>query len=395
MPNLPVYLDYAAATPLDPHVLEAMMKVLGPGGTFGNPSAKDHIYGWQAAELVADAREKVAKLVGCSHLNLIFTSGATESNNLAIWGLAFSRQVRESGRRHIISTRIEHKSVLACLQHLQGMGFEVDFLDPDANGEVSAEAVRQRITPQTFLVSVMHANSELGTLNDIHAIASACRERGVYFHSDCAQSAGWVELGLDESDITMASLTPEKIYGPKGVGALYIRRSLGLELEPLIFGGGQELGLRAGTVATHQVVAMGEAFHQMSLQAKGDAERLNGYRRILEEGLGELDFVSFNQGPRRLPTILSVTFRGVDPLMLLPTLRGVAASTGSACTSSNLEPSYVLKAIGLSDRDARSTLRFSMGRFTTEEEIRAALEAIRDTAVKLHGAGDMWQVKKK
>lgn len=390
MMNLPIYLDYAAATPLDPNVLNVMLEVLKQGGTFGNPSAKDHIYGWQAAEVVEEAREKIAKVVGCTPLNLIFTSGASESNNFAILGLARANP----SKKHIISSTVEHKSILSALDYLKEKhGYRIDLLNPDENGVIKFDSLKSAIRDDTLMVSICHGNSVLGVINDIHAMATLCKEHNIIFHTDCAQSAGWFDLNLDDSDITLASLTPEKIYGPKGVGALYIKREAKVELEPLIFGGGQERNLRGGTVATHQVAAMGEAFYQMSLHAKDDSVRLHSYRNYMIEQLKTLDFVKINGDTKEhLPTILSVTFKGVDPVMLIPSLTGVAVSTGSACSSSSLKPSYVLKAIGLSDKDARSSLRISIGRFTTKEQIEQAVKEIKEQVTKLHNT-NLWQVK--
>ncbi len=394
MSHLPIYLDYAAATPIDEAVLELMLKILRQDGLFGNPSAKDHIYGWQAAEVVEEAREKIAKVVGCSPLALTYTSGASESNNLAILGLARSKNIINSNKRHIISSQIEHKSVLSALEYLQEQGFKVTLLKPTSQGEITAQMVAEAIDDQTFLVSICHANSVVGTVNDIFAIADVCRANDVYFHTDCAQSAGWFDLNLDKSNISLASLTPEKIYGPKGVGALYIKKELNLALTPLIFGGGQERNLRGGTVATHQVAAMGEAFYQMEQKASADKERLYNYRKQIIQALSELDFVKINgKQDSCLPTIVSVSFKDIDPLMLLPSLHELALSTGSACSSSNLQPSYVLKAIGLSDKEARASIRISIGRFTTQEQITKAIEHIKSTVIKLHQACDMWQVK--
>ena len=394
MSHLPIYLDYAAATPIDEAVLELMLKILRQDGLFGNPSAKDHIYGWQAAEVVEEAREKIAKVVGCSPLALTYTSGASESNNLAILGLARSKNIINSNKRHIISSQIEHKSVLSALEYLQEQGFKVTLLKPTSQGEITAQMVAEAIDDQTFLVSICHANSVVGTVNDIFAIADVCRANDVYFHTDCAQSAGWFDLNLDKSNISLASLTPEKIYGPKGVGALYIKKELNLALTPLIFGGGQERNLRGGTIATHQVAAMGEAFYQMEQKASADKERLYNYRKQIIQALSELDFVKINgKQDSCLPTIVSVSFKDIDPLMLLPSLHELALSTGSACSSSNLQPSYVLKAIGLSDKEARASIRISIGRFTTQEQITKAIEHIKSTVIKLHQACDMWQVK--
>lgn len=394
MPRRPVYLDYAAATPADPRVIEAMRRCLCAEGCFGNPHAKDHVYGWEAAEAVEQAREQVADLIGASPLEIVFTSGATESNNLAILGLARGLRRRGDPRRHLITSAIEHKAVLEACARLEEDGYTVTYLKPHPDGSIDVPLLEEALTEDTFLVSIAQANSVLGTVSDVHALADLCFARGIYFHTDTAQSAGYIRTDFDHSHVSMASLTSEKICGPKGVGALYLQRAQDLPLAPEIMGGGQERGLRGGTVPTHQAAGMGEAFAIMRREGAADAARIGTLRQRLEQGLEGITGIHFN-GCRtsRVPGILSVSFEGVDGHMLLPSLPGIAASTGSACSSSDLKPSYILKAIGLGDSLARASLRLSLGRFTTAAEIETALAEICLVVPKLQAAGSMWDVK--
>lgn len=385
--SLPVYLDYAAATPVDGRVIKEMISCLSLEGTFANSAARDHVYGWQAADKVETARGQVAELVGASPLEITFTSGATESSNLAILGLA--RALKEQGdpRRHLITSLIEHKAVLECCRYLESHGYRVTWLTPLPDGSISPEQVAAALEEDTFLVSVAEANSVVGTISDVRAIAMVCKARGVYFHTDMAQSVGYTGQVLKDSAIALASLTPEKLCGPKGVGALYISRALKVPVAPLILGGGQERGLRSGTVATHQVAGMGKAFEIMLKEGKSDYARLNALRDKLKQGLSALGGVKVNGSEEHhLPGVLSVTFEGVEGRTLLPSLRGVAASTGSACSSASLTPSYVLKALGLSDADAFASVRLSLGRFTTEEEVDKVLDIFKKTLPGLRQA---------
>ncbi len=375
--NRPIYLDYAAATPTDNRVIDAMVKCLTQNGTFANPHAKDHVYGWEAAEACETARAQVASLVGCSPLEITFTSGATESNNLAIMGLAFALHKQGDKRRHIITTKIEHKAVLEACEVLQERGYKVTYLTTHKDGTVDCELLKSALDDDTFLVSIAQANSVLGSVNDIKALAKVTREAGAYFHTDTAQSAGYIETDFDHSDVSMATLTSEKVCGPKGVGALYIKRSLGLKLTALIYGGGQEKGLRGGTVPTHQVVGMGKAFEILQKEGKSDKERIESLRNHLLRRLKDIPGIIINGSmTHHVPGIVSVSFNNVDPRLLLPTLSGIAVSTGSACASADLKPSYILKAIGLTDDQARASLRISFGRFTTLEEIDEACDEI-------------------
>ena len=394
--NRPVYMDYAAATPLDPRVVKVMMDCLTLEGSFANPSSKDHVFGWEAAEAVENAREQVANLVGCSPLEITFTSGATESNNLAVIGRARGLRHKGDPRRHIVTSMVEHKAVLEGCEYLEKYeGYTVSYIKPHQDGSIDPELLASYLTEDTFLVSICHGNSVLGTVNDIHALALLCKDKGIYFHTDCAQTAGWEKTDFDHSAISMASLTPEKIYGPKGVGALYIKREANVPVEALIYGGGQEKGLRGGTVATHQVAAMGKAFEIMAKDAKKDKERILKLREYLVNEIKTIDgAVISGNSSHHLPGIISASFAGIDGRMLLPTLSGIAASTGSACSSAELKPSYVLKAIGHSDELARASIRLSLGRFTTEEEVKRVAEEIKTKVAALKASGCMWQIKK-
>lgn len=390
-----VYFDYAAATPTDKRVIEQMVKCLEIDGTFANPHAKDHVYGWMAAEAVEKAREEVANLIGASPLEITFTSGATESNNLAIFGLAQSLEKKGDPRRHIITSKIEHKAILEACELLEQKGYKVTYLTPDKEGIISVKAVEDAIDDDTFLVSIAQANSVLGAISDVHAIANMCHRHGVYFHTDVAQSIGYLKMDYDNSDIDMVSLTCEKVCGPKGVGALYVKRQSHLDLIAQIYGGGQEKGLRGGTVATHQVVGMGSAFAILQQQGKSDHERFKVLRQRLLEGIKDVPNLIVNGSKEHnLPNILSISFKGVDGHMLLPTLDRIAASTGSACSSANLKPSYILKAVGLSDDEARASIRLSFGRFTTEDDIDVVIDEITTKVPALIEQGSMWNVKK-
>lgn len=410
----PIYLDNAASTPMDPRVIQAMMDCLSIDGTFGNSASKDHIFGWQAAEVIEAARDEIAQSIGCSPLNLIFTSGATESNNLAIHGLAsgvkkqyntlleqchndlnqLSHLKLESDfvpftnlgelKNHIVTSSVEHKAVLECCALLEEEGFEVTYITPRHDGSIDEELLINALTPKTFLVSIAQANSVLGTINDIHSLAKITKERGIFFHSDCAQSNGILDLALDKSDVSMVTLTPEKIYGPKGVGALYIKNFKQTPLHPLIVGGGHEKGLRGGTLATHQIVAMGKAFDLIKKERAQVQEYVGNLRTRLIAGLKTIENAQINGSEtNHVPGIVSVTFHNIDGKLLIPTLRQVACSTGSACSSKELTPSYILSAIGLSDDEARSSLRLSIGKFNTEQEIDEAIAHIKQTVQML------------
>ena len=382
--NRPVYLDYAAATPTDPRVIEEMVRCLKGDGAFANPHAKDHVYGWEAAEAVETARDRVASLIGVSPLEIVFTSGATEANNLAIFGLAQALKAKGDRRRRVITSKIEHKAVLEACERLESLGYEVTYLTPHRDGIVDVGLLKEYFDDDVFLVSIAQANSVLGSVCDVAALAAFCREHGAFFHTDTAQSAGYIKTDFGRSDVSLATLTSEKICGPKGVGALYIKRSQNIPLSAQILGGGQEKGMRGGTVPTHQVAGMGKAFEIMQSQGSDDAGRMNALREKLIARISRIDGAIIN-GSRdhHVPGILSVSFENVDGAMLIPSLSKIAVSAGSACSSAILKPSYILTGIGLPEDLARASLRISLGRFTTESEIDIACDDIEQTVAKL------------
>jgi cysteine desulfurase len=371
--NTPIYLDYAATTPVDPRVAQCMVECLLPSGEHGNPSS-GHDFGRRARALVEKARVQVAKSIGARPETIVWTSGATESNNLAIFGVA--RFHAEQGK-HVVSAKTEHKAVLDPLKQLEREGFEVTFLKPDADGVIHAEQVAESLRGDTRLVSLMHVNNEIGVITDVAAIGRLCRERGVLFHVDAAQSAGKLPLDVEASCIDLLSLTAHKTYGPKGIGALYVRRKPPVGLRPIIHGGGQESGLRSGTLATHQIVGMGAAFEIAAAERDSDVPRLRVLRDKLWRGISALGDVELNGHPeQRVAGMLNVSFQGVEGESLQFALRELAVSSGSACSSASDEASYVLRALGRSDQLAQSSLRFSLGRFTTEAQIDAAIVAV-------------------
>ena len=377
-----IYLDYAATTPLDPKVAERMAGCLTLDGLFANP-ASAHAPGRAARAAVEEARAQVAALVNASPLEIVFTSGATEADNLAIKGVAhFERQ----HGRHIITSRIEHKAVLDACKQLEKEGFEITWLKPDAEGLIPPEAVQAALRSDTILVSIMHANNELGTVNDIGAIGRLLKGHGARFHVDAAQSAGKIPIDLKVLNVDLMSFSAHKVYGPKGIGALYVRREPRVNLEPLIHGGGHERGLRSGTLATHQIVGMGEAFRLAREALPAEAPRLTALREHLWRGLKGIDGVLLNGHPtQRLPNILNVSFPGVEGESLLYACESLAVSSGSACNSATQEPSYVLRAMGRDDQLAGASLRFSLGRYTTEAEVDEAIATVSREYRRLSG----------
>ena len=388
-----VYMDYAATTPVDPRVVKAMMSCLGPDGDFGNPASRSHSFGWDAEERVELARQQVADLIHCDAREIIWTSGATESDNLAIKGAA--RFYGPTKGRHLVSTRIEHKAVLDCCRQLEREGFEVTLVDPDSSGAISAEAIAAAIREDTCLVSVMHANNEVGTINDLAAIGEVCAERDVILHVDAAQTAGKIPIDLGALKVGLMSLSAHKMYGPKGMGALYVRRRPRVRLEALIHGGGHERGMRSGTLATHQCVGMGEACRIAGEEMEAEGQRLQQLKERCWNQLSDLEAVQINGSPDNgLPNILNVSFAYVEGESLIMSLKGIGLSSGSACTSASLEPSYVLRALGLSDELAHSSLRMSLGRFTTEAEIDQVVERIRHSVERLRAMSPLWDMYK-
>ena len=376
-----IYLDNAATTPADPRVVEAMLECLGPSGDYANPSAVGHAPGRRARARVEQARAEVAALVGADPSQVIFTSGATEADNLAILGAA--RFYRERGR-HVVTSRTEHPAVLDACRQLEREGFEVTYLKPGPDGIVEPAQVEAALRKDTLLVSLMHVNNEIGVAQDVGAVGRLCRERGVLFHVDAAQGAGKLPLDVNRDCIDLLALTAHKVHGPKGIGALCMRREPRLGLVPMLHGGGQERGLRSGTLPTHQVVGMGAAYRIAMDEMPADGARIGGLRERLWRGLARLPGALLNGHPtQRVPGILSVAFDGVEGESLLFAVPGLAVTSGSACAATSGEPSYVLRALGRSDRLAQSSLRLSLGRFSTEAEVDAAVDAITAAVTRL------------
>jgi len=376
-----IYLDYSATTPVDPRVAQKMSDCLLTDGNFGNPASRSHIYGWLAEEAVEEARIQVAKLLNCDLREIVWTSGATESDNLAIKGVA---EAQGASRRHIVTSVIEHKAVLDTCAYLETKGFEVTYLVPGSSGIVEPEQVAAALRADTLLVSLMHVNNEIGVINDIAAIGEICRAAGVVFHVDAAQSAGKVPIDLALMKVDLMSLSAHKMYGPKGVGVLYVRRSPPVRIVAQMHGGGHERGMRSGTLATHQIVGMGEAARILRENMSAENARIVELRDRLWSQLKQLRGVQVNGDlQRRLPGNLNVAFAGVDGETLMMALDDVAVSSGSACTSATVEPSYVLRAIGLPDDLAHASLRFTVGRFTTEDDIDRAARRVIEVVERL------------
>lgn len=380
----PVYLDYAATTPVDPRVAERMAGCLTLDGLFANPASRSHIYGWQAEDAVETARRQVAELIGADAREIVWTSGATEADNLAIKG---AMEFHAERGRHIVTSVIEHKAVLDTCHYLEEQGCRVTYLKPGSDGLITPQQVEAALEPDTVLVSLMHVNNEIGTVTDLAAIGAITRARDILFHVDAAQSAGKLPINLAELPVDLLSLSAHKVYGPKGIGALYVRRQPQVRIAAQIHGGGHERGMRSGTLATHQCVGMGQAFAIAGVEMAAEAERLTGLRQQLWHGLQQLDGVCLNGHPeQRVPGILNVSFAGVDGETLLMALRDIAVSSGSACNSATVAPSYVVKALGVPDDLALASIRFSLGRFTTAEEVAFAAEAVATTVKRLRGA---------
>jgi cysteine desulfurase len=383
-----VYLDYAATTPVDPAVVQAMNACMGPEGDFGNPGSATHRFGHRAAARVEAARAQVAALLSAEPDEIIFTSGATESNNLAVLGIARANADRG---RHIVTSRTEHKAVLDPCKRLEKEGFSVTYLTPDRSGRVEADAVRSALRPDTVLVSIMFANNEIGVVQDISAIGAVCRERGVPFHTDAAQAVGKIPVDVRRLPVDVLSFTAHKLYGPKGVGALFLRRAVRPLLQAVTFGGGQERGLRPGTLATHQIVGLGAACELARTLQPAEAVRLGALRDRLWNEVSDLGGIHLNgQGAQRLPALLNFSVEGVEGESLVAGLSELAISTGSACNSASAEPSYVLRALGRDTQLAQSSLRFSLGRFTKEADVDVAIAAIRREVARLRAFSPAW-----
>ncbi len=386
----PLYFDYASTTPVDQRVIDKMKDCLSLDGNFGNPGSRSHAFGWQAEELVEEARINVSTLVNCDPREIIWTSGATESDNLAIKGAA--NFYKEKGN-HIITSKIEHKAVLDTCRQLESEGFEVTYLDPNENGEISIENIEENIREETTLVSLMHINNEIGVVNDIEKIGELCRNKGIIFHVDAAQSAGKIEIDLSQLKVDLMSFSAHKIYGPKGIGALFVRRRPRIRLQPLFHGGGQERGIRAGTLPTHQIVGMGEAFKLSQTEMQSDLSKISSYRDILWNGLSEMEEIYVNGSiDNGYPGIFNLSFNYVEGESLIMALKNIAVSSGSACTSASLEPSYVLRALGRPDELAHSSIRFSFGRFTKEEEVKSTVKLVQESVAQLREISPLWEM---
>ena len=390
--KLPIYLDYSATTPVDPRVAAKMIECLTNEGNFGNPASRSHAFGWKAEEAVENARRQVAELVNADPREIVWTSGATESDNLAIKGVA---HFYASKGKHIVTTKIEHKAVLDTTRQLEREGFEVTYLEPGEDGIVTPAMVEAVLRDDTILVSVMHVNNEIGTINDITAIGELTRSRGILFHVDAAQSTGKVEIDLEKMKVDLMSFSAHKTYGPKGVGALYVRRKPRVRLEAQMHGGGHERGMRSGTLATHQLVGMGEAFRIAKDEMAQENERVRSLRDRFYKQVGHLEELYVNGSlTARVPHNLNLSFNYVEGESLIMALKDLAVSSGSACTSASLEPSYVLRALGRNDELAHSSIRFTFGRFTTEEEIDYAAQKVCEAVTKLRELSPLWDMFK-
>ena len=387
-PHFPIYLDYGATTPVDPRVVDAMIPWLREH--FGNPASRSHAWGWEAEAAVEKAREQVADLIGADPREIVWTSGATESNNLAIKGAA---QFYKGKGKHLITVKTEHNAVLDVMRELERQGFEVTYLDVQENGLLDFEVLKAAIRPDTILISVMFVNNEIGVIQDIPAIGALCREKGIIFHVDAAQATGKIEIDLKTLPVDLMSLASHKTYGPKGIGALYVRRKPRVRLEAQMHGGGHERGMRSGTLPTHQCVGMGEAFRLAKEEMAQDLAKAQALHQRLLDGLKDIEQVFINgDTARRVPHNLNMSFNFVEGESLIMGIKGLAVSSGSACTSASLEPSYVLRALGRSDELAHSSLRMTIGRFSTEEEIDYAIGTIRENVAKLRELSPLWEM---
>ena len=390
--KLPIYLDYSATTPADPRVAQKMSECLLADGNFGNPASRSHVFGWRAEEAVENARRQVADLVNADPREIVWTSGATESNNLAIKGIA---KFYASKGRHLVTSKIEHKAVLDTCRQLEREGFEVTYIEPGEDGVITPALVEAALREDTILVSVMHVNNEIGTINDIAAIGELTRSKGILFHVDAAQSTGKVEIDMETMKVDLMSFSAHKTYGPKGIGALYVRRKPRVRLEAQMHGGGHERGMRSGTLATHQIVGMGEAFRIAREEMASERVRIQALHDRFWSRLQDMEELYLNgSATARVPHNLNVSFNYVEGESLIMALKDLAVSSGSACTSASLEPSYVLRALGRNDELAHSSIRFTFGRFTTNEEVDYAAAKSREAVEKLRELSPLWDMFK-
>ena len=389
-PHFPIYMDYGATTPCDPRVVDAMIPWLREH--FGNPASRTHAYGWEAEQAVETARTQVAELIGADPREIVWTSGATESNNLALKGAAHFYQSRG---KHIITVKTEHKAVLDTVRELERQGFEATYLDVKEDGLLDLDVLKAAIRPDTILISVMFVNNEIGVIQDIPTIGALCREKGIIFHVDAAQATGKIDIDMSKLPIDLMSLASHKTYGPKGIGALYVRRKPRVRLEAQMHGGGHERGMRSGTLPTHQIVGMGEAFRIAKAEMVEENARIKALQQRLYKGLQDIEQIFLNGDlERRIPHNLNISFNYVEGESLIMGIKGIAVSSGSACTSASLEPSYVLRALGRSDELAHSSLRMTIGRFTTEEEVDFVVTTLKDRVAKLRELSPLWDMYK-
>lgn len=390
--STPTYMDYSATTPVDERVAQKMIQYLTTDGNFGNPASNSHYYGWKADEAVKKARHQVADLVGADSKEIVWTSGATESDNLAIKGIAHFYHKKGN---HIITLKTEHKAVLDTCRQLERENYEATYLDPMPNGLLDLNVLKKAIREDTILVSIMHVNNEIGVIQDIEAIGNLCRENKIFFHVDAAQSAGKVTIDLSKLPVDLMSFSAHKIYGPKGMGALYVRRKPRVRIEAQMHGGGHERGMRSGTLATHQIVGMGEAFAIAQAEMKEENSKIRQLRDRLLAGFVNMEEVVINGDMKnRIPGNLNISFNYVEGESLMMAVNDIAVSSGSACTSSSLEPSYVLRALGLSDELAHSSIRFTIGRYTTEAQVDKAINLVRTKVDKLRDLSPLWDMFK-
>lgn len=390
--KLPIYMDYAATTPVDPRVAEKMMQYLTPDGVFGNPASRSHKFGWQAEEAVDIARNQIADLIGADSREIVFTSGATEADNLAIKGAAHFNQAKG---KHIITCKTEHKAVLDTCRQLEREGYEVTYLAPESDGILDLDKLAAAMRSDTTVVSIMHVNNETGVIQDIEKIGEMCRERGIVFHVDATQSVGKLPIDLSKLKVDLMSFSGHKIYGPKGIGGLYVRRKPRVRIEAQMHGGGHERGMRSGTLPVHQIVGMGEAYRIAKEEMATEMPRLLALKNRLWNGLKDIEEVYLNGSlEHSVPNILNVSFAYIEGESLMMALKDLAVSSGSACTSASLEPSYVLRALGLNDELAHSSIRFSLGRFSTEEEVDYVIKLIKDSIGKLRDLSPLWEMFK-
>ena len=388
--TLPIYMDYASTTPVDPRVAKKISDHLTLDGNFGNPASRSHKFGWKAEESVEEARSHVANLVGCDPREIVWTSGATEADNLAIKGIA---NFYRSKGKHIITSKIEHKAVLDPCRQLERDGFEVTYLEPNEGGLITDEAILNAIREDTILISIMHINNELGTINDLESIGKIAREKGIFFHVDAAQSTGKVPIDLTTLPVDLMSFSAHKTYGPKGVGALFVRRKPRVRIEAQIHGGGHERGMRSGTLATHQIVGMGEAFRIAKEEMDKDIKKVQSLHNKFYDSVSKIEEIYVNGDMNnKVSNILNISFAYVEGESLIMALKDIAVSSGSACTSASLEPSYVLRALGRKDELASSSIRFSFGRFTTEEDVDHTLSLINHAVDRLRELSPLWEM---